>query len=357
MKLLALTEGADHVCFRYRVAAFAPELARRGWTVEAVPLSKRTGPRSWQLHRVADADVVLLQRRLLPFWQLSLLRRQARKLIYDFDDALFYRDSFAAKGHASWLRLGHFWSTVYTADAVFAGNDFLAREASLLVGPEKVLQLPTCVSPQRYALAAHDRQEGVRMVWIGQRSTLPCLHHARPLLAAAGRSAPDAVLRIICDRPLALELPATEFRPWSTASEAADLSQCDIGVSYLPDDPWSQGKCGLKVLQYMAAGLPVVANSVGLNRRLVRHGETGFLADTPAEWAAAVRRLADDPSLRRAMGQAGRAVIERQFNAESWAKRFADTVERVACGRSLDGLAQVDATDHATSQPVIQHAA
>jgi glycosyltransferase involved in cell wall biosynthesis len=115
---------------------------------------------------------------------------------------------------------------------------------------------------------------------------------------------------------LQLEHLPVEFRSWSQATETRDLADADIGISWLPDDGWSAGKCGLKVLQYMAAGLPVVANSVGLQRRLVRPGENGFLADTPDAWENAVRRLAKDPELRRRMGAAGRQRVEADYRVE-----------------------------------------
>src|SRR5207249_4095705 len=109
-----------------------------------------------------------------------------------------------------------------------------------------------------------------------------------------------------CDQFLRLRhLPVIDC-PWTEAGEAAALASADIGISWLPDDPWSRGKCGLKVLQYMAAGLPVVANAVGVHAELVSHGQTGFLVETPQEWAEAVRTLAQDPRLRRRMGRAGR---------------------------------------------------
>ena len=88
----------------------------------------------------------------------------------------------------------------------------------------------------------------------------------------------------------------------------------DIGISWLPNDLWSRGKCGLKVLQYMAAGLPVVANPVGVQGDMVRHGETGFLANTDEEWLEAIGRLARDPVLRQCMGRAGRRRVEAHFS-------------------------------------------
>ena len=108
------------------------------------------------------------------------------------------------------------------------------------------------------------------------------------------------------------------------------MADADIGINWLPDDSWSRGKCGLKVLQYMAAGLPVVANPVGMNREMVVHGRTGFLASTPEEWADAIERLASNPKLRQAMGQRGRHLVEERFGVERWAPRFARLVEQVA---------------------------
>jgi glycosyltransferase involved in cell wall biosynthesis len=105
-----------------------------------------------------------------------------------------------------------------------------------------------------------------------------------------------------------------DFRPWHETTETADLADADIGISWLPDDAWSDGKCSLKVLQYMAAGLPVVANPVGMQKKLVRPGDTGFLAATPDEWEDAVRQLANDPDLRRRMGLAGRRRLEAEYD-------------------------------------------
>src|SRR5213076_2210944 len=120
-------------------------------------------------------------------------------------------------------------------------------------------------------------------------------------------------LRLICDRFLSLQSLPIIPCPWRVNREAADLAAADIGVSWIPDDDWSRGKCGLKVLQYMAAGLPVVANPVGVHAEMIRHGENGFLAETLGQWAEAVGRLARDPALRRRMGRAGRRRVESDY--------------------------------------------
>ncbi len=323
MRLTALVESLDHVCCRYRLAAFRPYLEQAGHSLELI-----RWPRAWCSRLAlewngADADAVILQRKLLPTWQLYLLRRAARVLVYDFDDAVFLRDSYSAKGLHSARRLQRFAAMMDTADIVVAGNSFLADQAARWTPSNRIHVIPTCVNPNDYPLARHLQDgTGVELVWVGSSSTLRGLEAIRPLLETLGQHWPGLRLRLVCDRFLALQNLRVMACPWSQASEAADIAAADIGISWLPEDSWSRGKCGLKVLQYMAAGLPVVANPVGVQGDLVRHGETGFLAQTAGEWLEAIGRLARHPDLRRQMGQAGRQRVEAEFGvgvgAASW---------------------------------------
>ncbi|HEV7222443.1 MAG TPA: glycosyltransferase family 4 protein [Pirellulales bacterium] len=331
MKLLAFIERPDHVCFRYRIAAFEGALAEQGWSLDAVPLARRSLRRVRQLRRAGRADAVILQRKLLPFWQLRILRKSAKTLIYDFDDAVFHRDSYHPKGIRSWRRLAHFWATIYAADAVLAGNRSLRDQAACYVPSDRVRLFPTCVDPHRYRAAIHRRRAGeAKLIWIGQRSTLPSLTQAEPQLAAAAAAVGGLELRVVSDAFPTLSGIAVAPRPWSAATEAAELADADIGVSWLPDDAWSLGKCGLKALQFMAAGLPVVANAVGVHRQMVIHGETGFLANSADEWAQAVARLADDPALRARFGAAGRGLVEERYSVASQSAELLDLLNRSA---------------------------
>src|SRR6202041_48939 len=104
------------------------------------------------------------------------------------------------------------------------------------------------------------------------------------LLEAIGSGVSGIRLKLICDRTMSVKKLPVDFCPWSEATEASDIASASIGISWVPDDDWSRGKCGLKVLQYMAAGLPVVANPVGVQAEFVQHEVTGFLVQTPEEW-------------------------------------------------------------------------
>src|SRR5205823_14020483 len=170
--------------------------------------------------------------------------------------------------------------------------------------PDRISLVPTCVDPWVYPMARHEPNGHVRLVWIGSASTLRGLERIAPTLEAVGAAIPAMSLKLICDRSLKLVHLPVELCPWSELTEAVELAAADIGIAGMPEDDWSRGKCGLKVLQYMAAGLPVIANPVGVHRNMVRHGENGLLAATDEEWIAAVRTLAGDPTLRRRMGRA-----------------------------------------------------
>ena len=126
-------------------------------------------------------------------------------------------------------------------------------------------------------------------------------------------------------RTLFGDLPVEEC-VWSEATEPAELAAADVGIGWVPDDPWSRGKCGLKLLQYMAAGLAVVANPVGVQTDLVTPGETGLLATTTDDWVNAIRTLANDPHLRRRLGRAGRERVEREYSVAVGGRRWVEVL-------------------------------
>jgi len=330
MHLLALVQDLDNVSGRYRAAAYQPYLKDAGHALDLHPVP-RDWPAWWRLGgALRRADVVVLQRHLLPRAQVAWLRALSSRLIFDFDDAVFLNDSHDRRGLAAPHKLRSFAATVRAADLVVAGNGYLARQAARWTGRQRIAVIPTGVEPRCYPLASH-KQSGLaaELVWIGSASTLQGLERARPLFEAVGSQRPGTRLKLVCNRSLAWRNWSVSVCPWTPASEAQALAAADIGISWLPEDDWSRGKCGLKVLQYMAAGLPVVANPVGVQAELVVHGVTGYLARTAAEWTAAIQQLADDPALRRQLGQAGRQqVLAGGFTVECGARKWLELLDR-----------------------------
>lgn len=333
-RLLALTEDVDFVCYRYRLAAFEPALAAASWNLQLWPRRRGLHDFAAMLRAIRAADAVVVQRRLFSAAKAWLIRRAARVLVFDFDDAIYCRDSNACHAAADPVRLARFRRMVRLADTCLAGSEYLRRAADAGGGRLSAQLMPTCIDPARYRLAVHDRPAGTaELVWIGSPSTAASLADARPCLVAAATALPALGLHAVCDaRARDCGVP-TRHSAWSAASETDDLARADIGIAWLPDHPWSAGKCGLKVLQYMAAGLPVVANSIGIHRHLIDHGMTGFLADTPHEWRRAIAVLAADPELRRTMGRAARLRLERHWSVQAWGPRLVACLDRVASGR------------------------
>jgi len=336
--LTALVEHPDHVCCRYRLRAFQPLLENAGHRLDLRPF-----PRTWWewlsiKQTLGSTDALIVQRRLLAAWQVRLLRRAAPCLLFDFDDAVFLRDSYSIRGIHSSRRARRFANIMRQADGVIAGNYFLRGQAAYWAKEARIHVIPTCVDPAKYPFARHERSgQGVELVWIGSSSTLQGLETIRPVLEEVGRSWPGLRLKLICDRFIELADLPINCCPWSEASEAAEIAAADIGVSWLPDDLWSRGKCGLKILQYMAAGLPVVANPVGVQAEMVVHGETGFLARSALEWSTAVGRLAHDPALRARLGKAGRVKLEKEFSVRHGAARWIEVLNSLRPGMARAG--------------------
>jgi glycosyltransferase involved in cell wall biosynthesis len=234
--------------------------------------------------------------------------------------------------------MSRFRRTIQAADAVIAGNSYLAEEADQFTDPARVVVVPTCVDPRKYhPFPVKVDCKALELVWIGTSSTLRALERAQPLLNAIGRAVAGVRLKVICSRfPVFRSIPVVPVR-WSEATEAHALAIAHIGISWLPDDTWTRGKCGLKVLQYMAAGLPVVASRVGVHPEMVEHGRSGFLVETEDEWIEAVRTLARDPGLRHEMGRRGRQIVEEWYSVSRWTTVY----EQILAGEPAQTVEQV----------------
>jgi glycosyltransferase involved in cell wall biosynthesis len=267
VRIAALVERVDHVCCRYRLQTFAPLWQSAGHTLDLLTIP--SGPYSqFQFFRsLSKYDAVIIQRLLPPVISIKLLKAFTRQLIYDFDDAVWLRDSYHPSGLFSRKRLRRFQAIINASDVVVAGNPFLAAEAEKY-HPGSTVIIPTSVDPSKYSIRREKPIETC-LVWVGSASTLTGLEQVRDLLDTVGRKVPDIYLKIICDKPLTLDNLRMDFVPWKQETETTEISEADIGIAWMPDDDWSRGKCGLKVVQYLAAGLPVVANRVGVHEEMV----------------------------------------------------------------------------------------
>ena len=320
MKVLFLIQGFSVAASRYRVLQYLPYLKSKG--VEAkVGLYPRTIKENIRFFNdLPNYDMVFLQRKRFNQPRLALLRRRARRIVYDFDDAVMYRNS-KAEDPISQTRRRRFVQMIRASDFVIAGNDYLKRQ--VLPFNLSVDVIPTVIDQDRYSLKAYPiRKEGVTLGWIGDHGSIHYLEKMKPIFERIGKQYPYVELKIVCDTFFDCEGIKVIKKQWNSEEEVADLHSFDIGLMPLVDDPWSLGKCGLKIIQYQGVGVPVVCTPVGTNKDLVEEGASGFYAMTPEEWEEKLSTLIEDPLLREKMGREGRKRVLEAYTVESCAPRL-----------------------------------
>jgi glycosyltransferase involved in cell wall biosynthesis len=273
-------------------------------------------------------DLLWIEKEVLPWFPAWLERALLPDVPYalDYDDALFHHYDMNRSRLVRSL-LGHRIDRLMKgARLVTAGNEYLAQRARD-AGAPWVEVLPTVIDLDRYTKEADVKKDNVpRIVWIGSPSTVRYLNLLKaPLSSLASHIA--FKVRVIGAN---VSIPGidVEIVPWNESTEVEALAQCDIGVMPLVDSPWERGKCGYKLIQYMACGLPVVASAVGANMQIIRDGENGFLVGAEPAWEARLRQLLADAALRNSMGRAGRRRVEETYCVQQVAPRMAHLLKQ-----------------------------
>ncbi len=308
MNLLILTKNFNRASFKQRIGVYLDTLRRNGIDYEVAQLPSGTLARRELFKKAADFDGVFLHKKKLNFVDAFWLRKYSKKVIYNFDDAIMYSDKNPE--HYSRSHFIPFRRTVRLADMVITGSSYLAEHAQRFNSNVEVLPIGLKVSD--YRLDCHPKVDGkIRLVWIGSGSTLSYLEEIKPAIEEIGARFDNVILRIICEDFLELENMPVEKCLWSKDTRGIDLATSDIGLAPLPDNRFTRGKCSFKVLEYSAAGIPVVASPVGTNSTYVCDHVTGFLVADMREWIDRIAQLIGNLQLRKKMGQAG---IERAAN-------------------------------------------
>jgi len=338
---------------RYRVEQWSEYLGEHGISIDFVPfgrprlarmlyergryLAKALEMTRGLAARVAEAwsasryDAVLVQREAClvgPAWAERLAHRRCPALVYDFDDAVYLPYRSPTHAYLSYLKFP--WKTralCRLASAVIVGNAHLAAFARRY--NDAVHVVPSTVSLRAYRPRPPLPGRAPAVIgWTGSHSSAQYLRLVFPALQELRHRREFRLLVIGVD---GVEVPGVEVesRPWRAASEAEDLWNMDVGIMPLPDEPWAQGKCGMKALQYMGVGIPAVVSPIGVNREIVQHGVNGLQATTTAEWVESLEHLLADPALRSKLGSAARATVETRYSAEAQVPRVAAIIRSV----------------------------
>lgn len=343
-------QGPYAPAFRVRTRIPAAELARNGVDVTPFPLfsprlderfhsgsaAVRTrallAARRGLLRRlragVEGCDTTLVQRQvdILPVRHLERVAAGERRLVLDIDDAVWLDAAPQAGGHRlAFLKntAGKIRWLAERADHVVAGNEYLAEQLHGI--NERVSVVPSLVTPELVVLRRHVPGDRVTLGWIGSASTSRYLAELRPALERLVAAAPEITWELCVAGgpvPSVCGMSCRSLR-WSEVTERELLARMDIGLMPLPDDAWTRGKCAYKALVYMSAGIPVVADDVGVTAAVVGHERGGLVAGSRDDWIAALRDLGRDAALRTRMGVEGRRRVEDGFSASRWAPRLA----------------------------------
>ena len=336
---------------RLRTMQYLPALAREGLNVQVFPFfddsylqalysgKQRRGSttgymvqRIKQLWKLSPPDLIWLEYEALPWipWSIerAILPRRV-PIVSDYDDAVFHRYDLHRSRLVRYSLGNKLDKLMASATLVTAGNRYLADRATA-VGAPRVEIVPTVVDLTAYTQRPQRPSEEAPVIgWIGTPSTwTEYMAPIMPVLEQVAEAAGARIAAVGAGRAAAAH-PLIENLPWTEDSEVARIHAMDIGIMPLTDTPWARGKCGYKLIQYMACGLPVVASPVGVNNEIVEHGVNGFLAESDDEWRAAIRTLLGDPDLRCRMGAAGRRKVEEQYSLQVWGPRVAQMLRSV----------------------------
>lgn len=283
------------------------------------------------LLRIGRYDFIMVQYELFPYLPApfeALLHLTKKPVIYDIDDAIFHQYDAHKNPRLRALLGNKLHPILKRADLALCGNAYLAEYVSRFAKRTEII--PTVVDTANYLEKSSAAPSSpVTVGWIGSPSTWNyCLPFAE-MLSKRVRAKELSFLVIGAEHKADSALPFT-FRAWDESREVADIHDMDIGIMPIPDEPWARGKCGYKLIQYMACGLPVIASPVGVNRNIVTHGVNGFLASTVQEWREAIAALSADGSVRERMGAEGRKRALSQYSLEVHGPRVAQLLRTLS---------------------------
>lgn len=286
----------------------------------------RAYARRWALLRRAkrDFDLVWMEKEAFPYlpaWGERLLNRSGVPYVVDYDDATFHQYDNHRRPQIRHLLGGKIAEVMCRAALVVAGNQYLGEYAQTS-GAVRVEYLPTAVDMNQYRTIIPNANHAFTIGWIGTPLTAVYLNAIRPALENVSRGG-EAALHFVGAEPVDWGGLAVRSLPWRQETEVDAIRQFSVGIMPLPDAPFERGKCGYKLIQCMACGVPVVASPVGVNRTLIQHGANGFLARSENDWIDTLNRLKFDRPLREKMGAAARQTVENEFSTVITAPRLA----------------------------------
>ena len=345
MKVLFLTIGTETIASsRTRVYQYIPYLQQAGIWCIIIPMTnvtKKSKFRMWELikrkfnsgiryFKIAlfsiVYDVVFIQKVFLPIWIQNLIRKLNRNIIFDFDDAIWilHQTSIDPNNAIRHLILSHMigiskyviLENIYTKKFAMQFN----KNIFMITGP---------IDSKRYFPKREKKNKNIVIGWIGSPPNTLYLKSVFSVFKRINKNYPDVVIELIGASNLKIESVNLVIKEWNFDTEVENLHHFDIGIMPLPDDEWSRGKGGYKLLQYMAIGIPCIASPVGINSTLIREGINGYLASSEDEWFEKLEILIKNRTLRKSMGANGRKIIEEKYSLKVAVPKLIKLIKKV----------------------------
>ena len=324
LKILCFHNATHRASYRYRVGQFLPYWASYNIEMHAACISGKQYVNILRLiFSFHKYDYILLQKKIVPRLLINFITKQS-KLIYDFDDALYTRESQELEQgkpapHHTIKKLNYI---LKKSALVFAGSPELARYSETY--NSNVYTIPTALDKPMAEPEISPPSDCITIGWIGNDVNLYYLSIIDDATLFLQQKYPAVRFSLLCGNPPKELKTQWHFTKWSPSTEKTWLNSIDIGIMPLTDDPWSRGKCAFKLLQYMAYGKPVIASNVGANRTAVSDCINGYLASSTEEWIAALEQLILDREMRLSMGKESLKIFTEQFERSRIQQKISD---------------------------------
>lgn len=316
LKVLFLTHSFATPGVRWELLNLVPYFEQGG-----IKCIVKSIPDSWMmrfllLRSAKNFDIVFWHKKLMAIPFGKILRRYAKKIVYHFSDAIFFKIR-GTEVYPSPARERKFKFAVQNSNIVVAVNDYLAEKAKTYTSAEKVRVIPTPIDLAKWKVKDYTKtRQSIVLGFVGSKSTLPYLKFIYEPITAIQKKYPYVLLRIISHQYIRPDVLRFEYREYDAQKEPEDTCDFDIAISPLIESEWTKGKRPTKILGYFAAGVPVVASDVYCNRLYIQDDKNGFLASSPEEWLEKLERLILDPALRHRIGVEGRRTVEEDYTMQ-----------------------------------------
>ncbi len=325
IKVIFLYQDNSLPSSRIRVLNLLPYLNDCGLKAEALLYPKTLKDKLKIFLTLKDFDIVVLQKKLVNPIDLYLLAKFSKKLVFDFDDAIYMNDD-RAKNFYNKRKESRFKRIAIKSSFIIAGNPHLASKAREF--NEKVYILPSAVFTDEIPVKTNFRKHEDPLIlgWVGGGSNLHHLNLVIPALRQIADKIPF-ILRVISNEKFQTKGLKIENIKWDLKTQDYEITLFDAGLMPIPKNPWTEGKCSYKAIQYMAAGVIPVATKFGFNQTVIDDRQNGFLYDSHEEFIKIIEFIYQNPDLAFEMGKKAREKVKKEFSVNVIGRKLAQIIK------------------------------